>query len=386
MRGFRGVSIISVSLVCVMSLLSFVACKNEPKVEGKAHVIQEVAFDASMGKGTAEYDEAMANPSDAERYMTLKKLYEDHLPSKMAFSETPKIPKILHQIWLGPKTPPAHFMLFRDKWKAMHPDWEYKLWTDADLDSLNLELRDLIDASPNYAEKSDILRSELLERFGGVYLDVDMDPKVALTELNHKYDFYCGIETPHKIATVTNQIWVGISIIASCPHHPIMQRWKELIRARWVSVNDMYASSIERVINHTYFPFSFAVFEKLKDENMTNMLFPATYFYPLSASNAARRRDALRSWREKLYEFLEKIHLKAPRAFSRVYPETIAVHYWGSSWQPNKSEQIKDLQAQLDFLRQDIYSMRQKMRQIEKTQTAMLGNKTGEDKLTLKAR
>ena len=94
----------------------------------------------------------------------LKNSREKNLPSKIALSETPKIPKIVHQIWLGPKTStPILFIFSEKKWKALHPDWEFRLWTDSDLDKLDLELRDLIDLSPNWAEKSDILRAELLD-------------------------------------------------------------------------------------------------------------------------------------------------------------------------------------------------------------------------------
>jgi len=43
--------------------------------------------------------------------------------------------------------------------------------------------------SPNWAEKSDIIRCDLLCRFGGVYLDDDMDIVHVLNELHEKYDF-----------------------------------------------------------------------------------------------------------------------------------------------------------------------------------------------------
>jgi mannosyltransferase OCH1-like enzyme len=282
-------------------------------------------------------------------------------------SETPKIPKIVHQIWLGPKLPPPYFLTFQEKWKALHPDWEFRLWTDSDLDKLDLELRDLIDLSPNWAEKSDILRAELLDKFGGLYIDVDMECNHSLTELNHKYDFYIGLEYPHKIATTNNRIWAGISIMASCPKHPIMKRWKEYIRKRWDAVNEAYTSPVEKVINHTYFPFSFSVLEKLNDGNYTNIAFPATYFYPLTCTSAAKRRvNGIRAYREKLYEFLEDIKLKRPRAFTRIYPETLAVHYWGNNWIAGNEDQIKELQRHVSFLKKEMYFYQQRLSRLEK--------------------
>jgi len=36
------------------------------------------------------------------------------------------IPKILHQIWIGPKPAPTNLM---HSWKDKHPDFEYIYWT-----------------------------------------------------------------------------------------------------------------------------------------------------------------------------------------------------------------------------------------------------------------
>jgi mannosyltransferase OCH1-like enzyme len=365
MKKRRSIVLLSVCVLIALTISLVSGCSKKDDRNLFFSAIKEVDFDVSMGKGTNEFRFVFANGDDVQRYNVFKELYEKNLPSKVQAAETPKIPKIIHQIWLGPKTPPPYFSVFRDKWKSLHPDWEYRLWTDADLDDLTLELRDIIEASPNFAEKSDVLRAELLERFGGVYMDVDMDCNHSIDDLAYKYDFFAGVEYPHKIATTTNRVWMGISLIAVKPHHPIFKRWKELIRARWESVNNTYSSPIEKVINHTYFPFTLAVLEKCHEENLINMTFPATYFYPLSAANAAKRRSEVRGFREKFYELLETLNLKKPRAFSRAYPETLAVHYWGNSWIGTSADQVKDLQQQVDLLKKDLYRLSQKMKLLE---------------------
>ncbi len=366
MRRFFKASLL---MLLIVGLSFVISCSSKKKEKNSANLpITVVDFDESLGKGCSEYSYIFTNPDDVKRYDILKALYEKNSLNTVPEASTPKIPKILHQIWVGPKTPPSYFVTFQEKWKSLHPDWEYHLWTDSELEDLNLELKDLIDASPNYAEKSDIIRSELLDRFGGVYLDVDMDPFHSLDELHKKYDFYCGIEYPHKIATTNNRLWLGISIMASAPNHPIIKRWKELIRSRWEEVNKNYNSAIERVINHTYFPFTMAFFDAYDVGNCTNMALPTTYFYPLAADNAAKRRATVRAFREMFYDLLIDLHLKKPRPFSRIAPETIAVHYWGNSWLPSQQEQLKDLQHQLDLLRKETFRMQSRLRQIETTQ------------------
>ncbi len=352
-------------MICTL----FQGCSRDEKGEKSTAFapISEVSFDESMGKSANEFKFIFVNSDDAARYAKSKALFEKNMPSKVVATKKPRIPKIIHQIWLGPNLPPSNFAEFQARIKALHPDWEYHLWSEADLEELKLENWDLVEKSQNWAEKSDIIRGDLLDRFGGVYMDVDFDMYHSLNELHEKYDFYAGMEHPHKIATTNNRVWVGISIMASCPHHPIIVNWKRRVRNNWDDVDLRFSSQVEKVINHTYFNFTHAVMQEIDKEGYVDMLFPATYFYPIAPNYAAKRRDTtFRVWREKFYEFLEGIHLKRPRAFSHPYPETIGVHYWGNSWLPEMDTQIRDLQRLVDASRKDLYKVQQKLRLMER--------------------
>lgn len=83
------------------------------------------------------------------------------------------IPKIIHQVWLGPKEPPYIFIntwiLFCNKYK-----WEHKLWREADIAKLKLKNKKLYENAKSYQQKSDIARYEIMYKYGGVYLDADM--------------------------------------------------------------------------------------------------------------------------------------------------------------------------------------------------------------------
>jgi mannosyltransferase OCH1-like enzyme len=81
---------------------------------------------------------------------------------------TGKIPKIIHQIWLGSKERPKSLM---DRCRNMHEGWEYKLWTEQNL--FALENQNTFDCGRNPTFKSDVLRYEVLKRYGGFYLDAD---------------------------------------------------------------------------------------------------------------------------------------------------------------------------------------------------------------------
>jgi len=80
------------------------------------------------------------------------------------------IPKIFHQIWLNGKLPEEH-CCFRDHMLELHPGWEYKLWTKRNMPKLINQ--DIFDKWPEMCFKADVLRYEILYKFGGIYIDTD---------------------------------------------------------------------------------------------------------------------------------------------------------------------------------------------------------------------
>ena len=83
-----------------------------------------------------------------------------------------KIPKTIHQIWIGPKQRPQMLM---DTWKHRHPDWTYILWNEDNLKGMEFRTQRHIDEIPSWNGKADLYRWELLHRFGGIYMDADSE-------------------------------------------------------------------------------------------------------------------------------------------------------------------------------------------------------------------
>lgn len=83
------------------------------------------------------------------------------------------IPKKIHQIWLGSEPMPEQFKRYAEGWKQLHAGWEYHLWTSDNLPPLVNQKE--FDESPTWAGKSDIARMELVEMFGGLYIDTDFE-------------------------------------------------------------------------------------------------------------------------------------------------------------------------------------------------------------------
>jgi GT2 family glycosyltransferase len=83
-----------------------------------------------------------------------------------------KIPKIIHQLWIGSKPAPTNHM---DTWKHKHPDFEYIRWNESELQrrDMKLECQHRIDEMEEINGKADIIRWEILYKYGGIFLDAD---------------------------------------------------------------------------------------------------------------------------------------------------------------------------------------------------------------------
>jgi len=83
--------------------------------------------------------------------------------------------KKIHQVWVGPNQIPAKSVKFIENIKTLHPDFQYRLWTDSDLTSENFSNLSYINSTPVYAQKADLMRYEILYKHGGIYLDIDFE-------------------------------------------------------------------------------------------------------------------------------------------------------------------------------------------------------------------
>lgn len=82
------------------------------------------------------------------------------------------IPKIIHQIWIGPHTPPTSMMT---TWHSNHPDFEYILWTEDEVRRRGFVFKTQakMDIMKEYCGIADLMRYEILYEYGGVFVDAD---------------------------------------------------------------------------------------------------------------------------------------------------------------------------------------------------------------------
>lgn len=296
----------------------------------KPHKIVAIDFDDSMQVNA--YQSLLADHDTANLLQIFKQIYDQHKYALNNPAIFPKIPTILHVIWLGGKLP-REYEGFYHSWQTSHPSWTHIFWTDhpanyelgtvlcktfeelsaclASTDTKGLKIvvdtaglifdnKKFFNASRYYGEKSDILRWEVVYRFGGVYVDTDFECFHPLDNLNHCFDFYTGLQ-PLDI----NHVQLGAALFGAIPGHPIMQECIQKIQ---------HNQHIMQIIARTGpIHFTRCFLSKITERNLINIALPASYFYPCGYEQKALPKS---KWTKS---------------------EALAVHHWAGSWRKPES-------------------------------------------------
>lgn len=232
---------------------------------------------------------------DYENLEIFKALWEKNRSLQITKNTEFRIPKVIHFIWIGPKPFPKESLENVRSWVDHHPDWTFKFWTDRrrPLPHKKMELhllssfeftalKDCFQDSDNYAEKSDLLRYEILFQEGGLYVDHDVECFNSFSSFHQKYDLYCGLEIPHE-PLLSSSISVCNNVIGTIKGHPVLQETIQKVRERWIEIGAAYPgddkeSIIYRVAHRSFASFDDAVREKSGKGGNVDIVFPAAYF------------------------------------------------------------------------------------------------------------
>ncbi len=282
-----------------------------------------------------QFDESMALSSFSHLldrrdiryvYQVCKNLYNTNRWDKFSQESTLRIPKIIHIMWLGGKVP-QEYEPYIASWRKYHPEWTLLFWTDSalnydkgdkvvstfeelsecllstkngahiviDTKGLRFDNRQFYDEAINYGEKSDILKWEIVYRFGGLYVDTDFECLRPLDFYHYTYDFYTGLQPLD-----TNMVQLGAALYGAIPRHPIMKACVERIKDN---------QHIKQIVVKTG-PIHFTkIFTHLAGKTgFRDIALPASYLYPCG------------------YE--QRGHPKQEWCKSESY----AVHHWAGSW------------------------------------------------------
>jgi hypothetical protein len=137
------------------------------------------------------------------------------------------IPKIIHQTYKRVDNLPPVYMKCQQELQKLHPDWEYRFWTDEDMyrevEESFPELWPMFSKLPRKILQIDVFRYCLMWKYGGLYADLDyFFRKPFDTYLNETMELILPISR-RQSKIVNRPLRFGNCIFASRSAHPF---WK----------------------------------------------------------------------------------------------------------------------------------------------------------------
>jgi mannosyltransferase OCH1-like enzyme len=245
-----------------------------------------------------QLEHLMAKNAFMQKYMRfVEEAYNKYVYYATIFTNMIRIPKIIHQIWLGGEPMPELLQKISQSWKKMHPDWEYFLWTEQEVAQLKLINQTIFDQEEHPRSKANILRLELLYQFGGLYVDLDFECLKPFDLLHHCCDFYTGLFELHRLSKHKCKVRCNNALIAAVPYHPIIDKMVHELK-NFHTKQTIY----ERTGVDFYNQILIANYQKTPGQNV---LLPSNVLYP---------------WKKEKKEII---------VFKR--PETMAIHWYYTS-------------------------------------------------------
>ena len=109
------------------------------------------------------------------------------------------IPKIIHYCWFGKKSLPPLAKKCIKSWKKFFPDYEIKEWNESNYDVNKISYTKEAYVAKKYAFVSDFARFDILNEYGGIYFDTDVEVIKDMSPIIEKGAF-AGIETAGGLA------------------------------------------------------------------------------------------------------------------------------------------------------------------------------------------
>jgi mannosyltransferase OCH1-like enzyme len=223
-----------------------------------------------------------------------------------------RIPRILHQTWKTAALPPA-FQRWQATWLRLHPDWEYRFYTDDDCRNFMAEhyaaYLPMYDGYDAQIKRVDMVRYFLLHHYGGVYADMDFEALKPMDDFLAGADGVIGVEPlSHwekvRVRGLPFDALLCNAWMASVPGHRLWAHLFELAPGMPRKVNAVGATG-PYLLTRAY--------ETLADQAGIRIA-PASTLYPVD-----------------LHEERTGV-LNDPDLRGQYLKDAVAVHHWVGTW------------------------------------------------------
>ena len=218
------------------------------------------------------------------------------------------IPKIIHQIWIGPKTPPTKFM---NTWKEKNPEFTYIRWNEEEIKTRLLKLRckEKIQEIEEMCGKADILRLEILYEYGGIYIDADSICIEPIDDLLMNTKAFASYEHEEIRKGLISNGTIGFP-----PKHPLIKKALE-----WIENNDV---SQKKTGKRAWMTVGPTLLTKMYNSGLFKdvTIFPSYFFIPIHYTNREYKGHgkvyAYQEWGSSKQNYSIMNNIKLPEQFN----------------------------------------------------------------------
>ena len=122
------------------------------------------------------------------------------------------IPKIIHYCWFGKKEKPEVVKKCIRSWKKYMSDYQIKEWNEDNIDINNFNYSKQAYNEKMWGFVPDQIRIWILYKYGGIYLDTDVEVFKSFDDLLDN-KFFIGIEQPHYFGNATIGVEKGNELL-----------------------------------------------------------------------------------------------------------------------------------------------------------------------------
>lgn len=120
------------------------------------------------------------------------------VPENLRILPEPVIPKVIHYCWFGRNPIPDRYKSWMESWRRFCPDYEIREWNEDNYDvTQNAYMYEAYQRG-KWAFVPDYARIDILYRYGGVYLDTDVELIANLDDLLYQPAFV-GFSTDEAV-------------------------------------------------------------------------------------------------------------------------------------------------------------------------------------------
>ena len=185
------------------------------------------------------------------------------------------IPRIIHYCWFGGNPLPQSAQRCIASWRKFMPDCEIREWNEQNFDVNAHPYTRAAYAAGKYAFVSDFARYKILEEWGGIYFDTDVEAVAPIDDML-KLCAFMGLEDAQP-PTVSSGLVMAVEA-----HHPITQEMLDFYDAQakddstaMLDTGIVVSGMTEIFVRHGF------VRENRYQEVAGVALYPSEYFDPM---------------------------------------------------------------------------------------------------------